>query len=414
MDAPAVDHYGGLMVLPAVLSEAELRRSRGSFADSIGLPPVVYSDPEVHRFEMDAVFGREWLCVGRQEQIPEPGDYLSVTRAGEPLIVVRGHDGSIRVLSAVCQHRGMCVTASVDRSDEDMLGPVELCSGSARTFRCPYHYWVYDLDGQLIGAPEMSRTAGFDMNEVRLPELAVEIWQGFVFVNFDPDAPALAPRLADLASVLRNYDVPSLVTVDPVTIPDVPFNWKIMIENFMEMYHNSRLHKGIHDFAPSSGAWYADVDADAGAMFGFNRTVEPDGGFNPTFKALFPPFPGTSMEERQRVVFALVPPSLLLGFQSDSAFWFAVDPTGPVSHALSMAYLFPSATTELDDFDETLEAAIAGVANFNRQDMPTNVATQFGMTSRFAPRGRYSWQEGVLAQFNTWLVDRYLAAAAPR
>jgi len=387
-----------------------LRRSRGTHEHAIGLPPQLYFDADFHRFEMEAVFGGEWLCVGRQEQIPEAGDYLAVTRAGEPLIVVRAADGSIRAMSAVCQHRGMCLTASVDRTDEDMLDPPDLRSGSTRAFRCPYHHWVYDLDGQLIGAPEMSRTTDFVMADVQLPAVAVELWQGFIFANFDPDAAPLAPRLAKLEAALTNYDVASLVTVDPFTIPDVPFNWKIMIENFMEMYHNSRLHHGIHDFAPSSGAWYADHEPGDLAMFGYNQTVEPDGGFNPTFKALFPPFPGTTMQERQRVVFALVAPSLLMGFQSDSAFWFYVDPTGPTSHALSMAYIFPESTLELPDFDETLEEAIAGVANFNRQDMPTNVATQFGMQSRFAPRGHYSWQEGVLAQFNSWLVDRYEAA----
>ena len=399
------------MVLPSGFTLEQLRPSRGTFVDAIGLPPAVYSDAEFFRFEIEAVFGSEWLCVGRQEQIPNPGDYLSVTRAGEPLIVVRRPDHSIGVMSAVCQHRGMCVTASVDRTDDDMLDPPDLQSGSGRNFRCPYHYWVYDLDGQLVGAPEMTRTEGFDMDDVQLPGLVVEQWQGFIFTNFDPDAAPLGPRLAKLDAVLANYDVGSLVTVDPVTIPDVPFNWKIMIENFMEMYHNSRLHHGIHDFAPSSGAWYDDFDAGDAAMYGFNQTVEPDGGFNPTFKALFPAFPGASMEDRQRIVFALVPPSLLMGFQSDSAFWFYVDPTGPTTHALSMAYIFPESTLELPDFEDRLEAAIAGVSNFNRQDMPTNVATQMGMASRFAPRGRYSWQEGVLAQFNSWLVDRYEVAA---
>lgn len=393
------------------ISLENLRRSCGSFEVAVGLPPEVYSDAEFHRFEMGAVFGAEWLCVGRQEQIPEPGDYLAITRAGEPLIVVRRPDGSIGVMSAVCQHRGMCLTASVDRTDDDMLDPPDLQSGSGRSFRCPYHYWVYDLEGQLIGAPEMSRTTGFDMADVSLPGLAVELWQGFIFANFDTGAPPLAPRLAELDAVLANYDVESLITVDPLTIPDVPFNWKIMVENFMEMYHQSRLHHGIHDFAPSSGAWYSDREADDVAMFGFSQTVEPDGGFNPTFKALFPPIPGITMEERQRIVFALVAPSLLMGFQSDSAFWFYVDPTGPTTHALSMAYIFPQSTVELPDFDETLEEAIAGVSNFNRQDMPTNVATQMGMQSRYAPRSRYSWQEGVLPQFNSWLVDRYEAAA---
>ena len=162
--------------------------------------------------------------------------------------------------------------------------------------------------------------------------------------------------------------------------------------------------------APSSAASYAEWESGDAAMFGLCGTVEPDGGFNPTSKALFPPFPGLSMEQRQRIVFALVTPSLLMGFQSDSAFWFYVDPTGPTSHDLSMAYIFPASTVEMPNFGETLEEAIAGVSTFNVQDMPTNVATQLGMQSRFAPRGRFSWQEEVLSQFSSWLVDRYEAA----
>lgn len=387
-----------------------LRRSKGTYNEAVGLPPDVYSDPDFHRFEVEAVFGSEWLCVGRQEQIPEVGDYLAVTRAGEALIIVRGADGEINAMSAVCRHRGTCITASVDRTDEDMLDPPDWVGGNTRQFRCPYHYWVYDLDGQLVGAPEMAKTDGFDMAEISLPRLAVEIWRGFVFVNFSADAAPLSPGLAKLDEALTNYGVDDLITVDPMVIPDVPFNWKIMIENFMEMYHNSRLHQGIHDFAPSSGAWYSDYEPGDAAMFGFNQMVHPDGGFNPTFKALFPPLPSVTMEDRQRIVFAFVPPTLLMGFQPDSAFWFAVDPTGPTTHNLSMAYIFPRSTIELPDFDDLLGAAIDGVSNFNHQDMPTNVATQYGMQSRFAPRGRYAWQEGVLPQFNSWLVERYESA----
>ncbi len=389
------------------ISLESLRRSRGTFADAVGLPPSVYSDPDFYRFELEAVFGSAWLCVGRTEQIPNVGDYLAVTRAGEPLIVVRVADSKIRAMSAVCRHRGMCLTSDTNHSEDDMLDPPRFVSGTAKNFRCPYHYWVYDLEGQLIGAPEMTRTTGFDTKSVRLPSLAVELWQGFIFVNLDSSAEPLSPKLRKLDEALTNYRLDQLITVDPAVIDDVPFNWKIMVENFMEMYHNSRLHHGIHDWAPSSGASYADFEPGDGAMFGFNRTLEPDGGFNPTFKALFPVLPGTTIDERQQVVFALVPPSLLIGIQSDSAFWFVVDPTGPTSHELSMAYLLPESTVRLPLFDQLLEAAIAGVANFNRQDMPTNIAVQRGMQSRFAPRGRYSWQEGVLAQFNSWLVDRY-------
>ena len=389
------------------LDLAEFEPSRGTFRDAVGLPPAVYFSEDFYRFEADAIFGQEWLCVGRVESLVEVGDFIARSCGGEQIIVTRVSDTEIQAMSAVCQHRGLCVTADLERGEKDLFGAPVHISGNARNFRCPYHHWVYGLDGQLIGASEMSETPGFDMSSVTLPKIATETWQGFVFVNLSPCPRPLAPSLTKLDAVLENHALEDLVSVDPITIPDVPFNWKIMIENFMEMYHNSRLHNGIHDWAPSSGAWYSEYEPGDGGMYGLNKTLEPGGGFNPTHQALFPLLPNTTDEERQQVVFALIPPSLLIGVQSDSAFWFTVDPTGPKTHNLSMAYLFPEETTSLPLFDKLLETAIQGVSYFNAQDMPTNVGVQQGMESRFAPRGNYSWQEAVIPQFNSWLVDRY-------
>ena len=385
----------------------ELRKSKGSYKNAIGLPPEVYVDPAFYDFEIETVFSHEWLCVGREEQIQKVGDYFSTSFAGEPIILVRNSESEIRAMSAICPHRGMCVTADLELSDEEILNQPKLKSGNARYFRCPYHWWVFDLEGQLTGAPEMNKTDIFDPSVSGLSQIAVEVWNGFIFVNFDFDAKPLAPSLGKLDNFVSNYRLSELKTVDPAVITDVPFNWKIMIENFMEMYHNSRLHKGIHDFAPSSSAWYSDVEPEDGAMFGFNSTLEKDGGFNPTYKTLFPILPNLTDEDRGRVMFALVPPSLLIGLQPDSAFWFVVNPTGPETLDLSMGYLFPEESLEVPLFADLLEAAIQGVGYFNRQDMPTNVAAQLGMRSRFASRAKYSWQEAVIPQFNSWLVNRY-------
>ena len=179
-------------------------------------------------------------------------------------------------MSGVCPHRGMCVTADLDGiDDQNMLEPTKLLSGNARYFRCPYHWWVFDLEGQLTGAPEMRDTDCFSLEDTSLAKIAVEVWNGFIFVNFDEKADPLGPSLTKLENTVVNYNLDSLKTVDPAVIPDVPFNWKIMIENFMEMYHNSRLHKGIHDWAPSAGApgtpsSYSDFEPGDGAMFGLS------------------------------------------------------------------------------------------------------------------------------------------------
>jgi phenylpropionate dioxygenase-like ring-hydroxylating dioxygenase large terminal subunit len=387
----------------------ELARSAGDFADAIGLPPGAYTDRDFFDFEIEAVFSHEWLCVGRTDQIPNTGDFFTITMLGEPLIVVRGRSGDVNVMSSVCQHRAMCITAPPERPQSEWLELPPETSGNQKNFRCPYHWWIYDLDGRLIGAPEMARTNNFDRSSIRLPQLAVEVWQGFIFVNFDRDAPPISPRLAHLEAWLERYHVDEMVTVDPQLVPGLPFNWKIMVENFMEGYHPDRLHKGIHDFAPSSGVWYAPYQRGDAALLGSMQATVIDGGFNPTYRALFPVIPTLTEEERWKQLFVYVPPTLLMGFQPDSAFWFTVQPTAVDRHNLTMAYIFPPSTVDLPLFPQLLETAIHGVELFNNQDLPANTAIQVGMRSRFAPRGRYSWQEQVLSQFNTWLLERYEA-----
>jgi phenylpropionate dioxygenase-like ring-hydroxylating dioxygenase large terminal subunit len=157
-----------------------------SFASSVvdvneaqSLPPVLYTSPEFYTFEKEAIFAHDWLCVGRVDQVPEPGDWYAFTIVDEPLIVVRGKDGVVRVLSAVCRHRGMVVA--------------EAGGGNCTKFTCPYHHWSYGLDGRLLGAPAMERAVDFDKGDYALPSLPVEIWQGFIFTSFDPAAAPLAP-----------------------------------------------------------------------------------------------------------------------------------------------------------------------------------------------------------------------------
>ncbi len=380
------------------------------FATAVTLPPAAYTDPAFHDFEMKAVFESEWVCVGRVDQVPEPGDYFTITVLNEPLIVTRNTEGEIRVMSSVCQHRGMCVTAPAERPKEEWLELPPETQGNTKRFKCPYHWWVYDLDGRLIAAPEMNRTEGFVKSDIQLPNVRVETWLGFIFINLDGNAEPLAPRLGPLEEFLSNWHFEEMVTVDPENVEDLPFNWKIMVENFMEGYHPDRLHTIIHDFAPSSTINYAPYERGMDYMYGHHPTMGPEGGFNALQKALFPPIETLTREERDSVQFAYVPPGLLMGVQCDSAFWFTVLPTSATTHTLTMAYVFPKSTVELPLFRQTLDMAIRGVEIFNNQDLPANTAVQRGMESRFAPRGRMSWQESVLASFNMWLTDRYRAA----
>src|SRR5438067_667866 len=120
----------------------EFDASTGRAVAAIGLPPAAYTDEAFFEFECAAIFEREWHCLGRVEQIADPGDYFTTMLLGrEPVIVARNSQGDVNVISSVCQHRGMCVTAPPERHrDEWFASPPEVC-GHTRTFRCPYHWW---------------------------------------------------------------------------------------------------------------------------------------------------------------------------------------------------------------------------------------------------------------------------------
>ena len=370
-----------------------------SFDDSVGpvdearlLPPVLYTSPEFYEFERRAIFRREWLCVGRADQLAEPGDFRCVTIAGEPLIAARDQDGELRVMSAVCRHRGMVLAEG---------------SGNCRRFTCPYHHWSYGLDGKLLGAPAMDRAVGFDPAEHGLIELKTELWQGFVMANFDPGAAPFGPTMAKIDAMLENYGLAATTTLEGKTIPGLAWNWKVMMENFNDPYHASRLHGPLQTFAPSHMNDFLDWEDDDGAIGRIQHFTDMDGSFNPTKRCLLPVFANLTEDQRRRGGFVLIPPTLALAIVPDEVAYFIISPDGPGHITIHIGYCFESSALKDPMFEYLFEAAEAGVNNFNVQDIYADEMTQKGLNSHLAPRGRYSWQEETLVQFNRWLVKRY-------
>jgi phenylpropionate dioxygenase-like ring-hydroxylating dioxygenase large terminal subunit len=371
-----------------------------SFASSVvdvneaqSLPPVLYTSPEFYTFEKEAIFAHDWLCVGRVDQVPEPGDWYAFTIVDEPLIVVRGKDGVVRVLSAVCRHRGMVVA--------------EAGGGNCTKFTCPYHHWSYGLDGRLLGAPAMERAVDFDKGDYALPSLPVEIWQGFIFTSFDPAAAPLAPGLTELDPLLEHFQLGTATTIAGKTLPDLPWNWKVMMENFNDPYHASRLHEPLQTFAPSGMSDFFDWRDGMGHISRVQHFTQIDGSFNPTMKCLLPVFPALTEEERMRGMFCLIPPTLALAIVPDEVAYFIIRPQDAGTITIDIGYCFDPEALKVPLFEQLFAAAQAGVDNFNVQDVWADTMVQRGLRSRFGPRGRYSWQEGTLPQFNRWLVARY-------
>jgi phenylpropionate dioxygenase-like ring-hydroxylating dioxygenase large terminal subunit len=375
------------------------------------LPPEAYMSEAFFAFEKEAVFMHSWLCVGRAQQLPNPGDYLAVTLAGEPILVVRGQDGAISAMSAVCRHRGHPVK--------------ERCQGNAKSFVCPYHRWTYGLDGALVGAPHMKETIALPAlrRESTLPPLKIELWHGFIFVNFDAAALPLAPTMVKLEPYMAGYDLDAMVTIPPTFDPTpVPWNWKMLLENYIEPYHTEFVHPINHDFAPSIGTEFDPRRGDDdNVIVRYVPFLAPDGGLTAAgwaAPAAFPVIPSLSEKQRGRVGFGMVPPTMNIIFTPDMLCYGLVYPLTPTSLTVggglftAGGWCVPKSTAALPDFAARAAALMEGSRQLGEQDTSINVAMQATKYSRFAPRGRMSPLEETLSDFNRWLAVRYRAQAA--
>ena len=374
-----------------------------SFSSSIldiseaeSLPPACYVDREFFEFEKKTLFFKEWLCVGRESWLKEPGDYFTSKHVGEPLVITRTKTGEIAAMSSVCQHRGMLVAEG---------------KGHARGLVCPYHHWFYSLTGELVAAPEMGQTCNFNRANHNLPRLKVETWQGFIFVNFDEDAAPLAPRLRELDGVVANFDLANLEGPPPPDASRYNWNWKVMFENNNDGYHANRLHKGpLHDPIPSALARFPELSDECAGYYRTNGSLHPDASFNPTQKALFPIFPGLTDAERSQVVFVNVPPALSLVMNADMILYLIIQAEDADHHSMVIGSLLAPGAMQHPLFDRLMAFNQESIGEIVAQDLHVDELVQQGLKSKFAPRGRYSWQEGAQRQLNIWLVNRYWRA----
>src|SRR5579883_1620678 len=157
-----------------MFSSETYRATRLPLSRAAPLPGWCYTSPEWYEREIETIFRGpqgEWLCVGRVDQVPKPGDFYTIPLLGQPLIVVRDQENRIHVHSAVCRHRGAVIVEG---------------EGNCRGFSCPYHSWSYRLDGRFAGAPGMAGVEALDKASLGLTPLDFDVWAGFIFVTFNP------------------------------------------------------------------------------------------------------------------------------------------------------------------------------------------------------------------------------------
>jgi phenylpropionate dioxygenase-like ring-hydroxylating dioxygenase large terminal subunit len=196
-----------------------------------------YTDPVQYELEREHVLAKSWILAGRSADVKEPGDWLSFEGHGETIVVTRQPDGSLAAFHNVCQHRGPAIVS-------------ELKGCKARRFTCPYHGWVYDTTGKLVGVPEREDFSEEHLKDVRAPQVAADEWGGWVWINLlGPDkAPSLMEGLtSEIAADLGAYKMEDMILHEVVEW-DVPVSYKAIVDGFNEIYHVAELHHSPPEF----------------------------------------------------------------------------------------------------------------------------------------------------------------------
>ena len=313
------------------------------------MPAEFYTSEELLEVEKDKLFTSQWLCIGRVQQIPKPGDYYATEVMGEPLIVVRTKKRTISVLSNVCRHRGSILVND---------------SGNTDTFTCPYHSWSYNIDGSLRRAPLIIDRPDFEPKKCRLPTFSSEVWGGFIYVNLDGTAPALAPQLEGLNNLIKNYHLADMVELhSEESIWET--NWKCLTENFMEGYHLSTVHhKTLHPITPTHLCKHFPAGQ---GYFGYFSVFPDDlpqrGKYHPDL----------TTEERQRSVMFAIPPGHVAGVAGHKVSYLYLQPdtVDTVRVKRGIAFADPaipkdSLGTAVDLFEQTMAEDKIQLANWRR------------------------------------------------
>ena len=208
------------------------------------IPRSDYLDPAFHKAEVERLWPRVWQIACREEEIPNPGDYVNYEIVEDSILVLRGKDGVIRAFHNVCPHRGR-------RLRDDARGNVPV-------LRCNYHAWRFNLEGRLIDRPNPEDWAGCPGVEhdedIGLVDVKVDTWGGMVWINMDPDCEPLREFLAPLPEKLDAFEFEHCRLAAYWTI-QIPVNWKVVLEAFVEAYHVAGTHPQMlkfgHGPAPS-------------------------------------------------------------------------------------------------------------------------------------------------------------------
>jgi Rieske 2Fe-2S family protein len=349
------------------------------------LPGDAFTSDDVFAFERQKVLALGWVCLGHASDVAHPGSWMLAELGGDGVLVMRGEDLELRAFYNLCVHRGVPLVGDH--------------AGRCAKLVCRYHGWTYGTSGQLLEAPHTP--PGFVRAEHSLRPLRLSEWQGFVFATRMRTAPPLEAWMGEIPPWLAKNDL-RLVKRGRSTRTEVSANWKVLVANFQESHHFTRVHPELERLTPtaSAGTFLGEGAWLGGTMEIHAETVSRSGSLSGRPR-LYPEADG------RRVFDAMMFPTWLTSLQPDYFLSYRLEPlSAERTRVIADVYFHPAAKE--DTFADVLELW----DTVNAQDRSICEAQQRGVASAgFLPGPYTTVDEGVHA-FEQLVARQHVASLA--
>ena len=337
--------------------------------------------------EIESIFHNEWMCVARNEELQNKGDFKIIDLLGESIIILRDRDLNLKAFTNLCKHRGC-----------QLLDTKEALSGNiGSNIRCPYHSWTYNLQGELIKAPYLDINLNdkkYHLNDIRL-----ETWAGCIFLSLNADTPPLKNHLSGRVEQFSRYPLNDLISKSHSSY-EVNANWKIILENYNECYHCAGVHPELCNIVPA-------FRKNGGADLQWEEGVPQKKGTNTfTFSGTTnrKPFPGLNEFEKERHFGQAIYPNLLISFSMDHVAIFIIHPLSEVKTIIDFHILFHPQAINNADFHP--DDAFEFWDLTNKQDWKICERVQRGMQSKTFTKGFYGKMEDENLDVKQYITEK--------
>ena len=353
----------------------------------------IYSDPSVLARELELFYYRHWLCIGREDELPGKGDFVTRPVGTESILFTRDGHGKIHGFYNVCRHRGTPVV-------------LEREGKGAHSFVCPYHSWTYAIDGRLTGAPHTKALENFDKANYGLWPVRVETWGGFFWANLEPEGRSLTADLGDFFARFSRFPLAELKLGARKTY-QVEANWKLIVENYSECYHCAPIHPQLNRLTPylsgDNDAYFHEKDRRSLFSGGFMEFAKDYTSMTRDGYTKRPLIPGMNEVDRKRVYYYVVFPNLLFSLHPDYLMIHRNWPVSPTRSVEENEFYFTREAVESKEFDPS--DAVEFWDQTNQQDWKVCELAQVGTQSRAWRGGRYSEQETLVCDFDKFVTE---------